>query len=221
MKGHPGVESVEMGAAAALEFGRDAWHRELWVARPDLNPGGLVEIIDNNPLVCADRASVPSPTSTLALIGLCPLLRAGIIVESPTILLNVAPTAEDLEGFLLAMGWEEGATQFLDAHDLGGVAAASVMAMVRNPESFDDLDALFEEAYGRSLYVRRDEDSEWDPALVRGKPYALYRLRLSEGEENSLLTIQILADLDGKCGAAQVVHAFNVMCGFEESLGID
>jgi N-acetyl-gamma-glutamylphosphate reductase len=29
-----------------------------------------------------------------------------------------------------------------------------------------------------------------------------------------------MADRDGKAGAAQVVHALNVMCGFEESLGI-
>jgi N-acetyl-gamma-glutamylphosphate reductase len=29
-----------------------------------------------------------------------------------------------------------------------------------------------------------------------------------------------MADRNGKCGAAQVVHAMNVMCGFEESLGI-
>jgi hypothetical protein len=29
-----------------------------------------------------------------------------------------------------------------------------------------------------------------------------------------------MSDRDGKCGAAQFVHALNIMCGFEESLGI-
>jgi N-acetyl-gamma-glutamylphosphate reductase len=36
----------------------------------------------------------------------------------------------------------------------------------------------------------------------------------------SLLTVQVMIDRNGKGGAAQVVHAFNVMNGFEESLGI-
>jgi N-acetyl-gamma-glutamylphosphate reductase len=29
-----------------------------------------------------------------------------------------------------------------------------------------------------------------------------------------------MADINGKIGAAQYVHMMNVMCGFEESLGI-
>jgi N-acetyl-gamma-glutamylphosphate reductase len=29
-----------------------------------------------------------------------------------------------------------------------------------------------------------------------------------------------MADVDGKCGAGQVVYAMNVMCGFEECLGL-
>jgi N-acetyl-gamma-glutamylphosphate reductase len=56
--------------------------------------------------------------------------------------------------------------------------------------------------------------------LVAGKPFSAYRLRVVPDEPNSLLTVRLLSDPLGKCGAAQVVHAMNVMCGFEESLGI-
>jgi hypothetical protein len=66
--------------------------------------------------------------------------------------------------------------------------------------------------------VRRDDASIWDKGLVEGEPFALYRLSLMHDQPESLLKIQVIADKDGKCGAAQIVHAFNVMCGFEESL---
>ena len=56
---------------------------------------------------------------------------------------------------------------------------------------------------------------------VRGKPFAVYRLRFAPDESKSLLTVQVMADSRGKCGAGQVVHALNVMCGFEESLGVE
>jgi N-acetyl-gamma-glutamylphosphate reductase len=49
----------------------------------------------------------------------------------------------------------------------------------------------------------------------------VYRLRVTPNDNASLLTIQVLADRDGKCGAAQVVHMMNVMAGFEETLGLE
>jgi N-acetyl-gamma-glutamylphosphate reductase len=45
-------------------------------------------------------------------------------------------------------------------------------------------------------------------------------LELTEGESESLLAIHIMADINGKAGAGQFVHTMNVMCGFEESLGL-
>ena len=55
---------------------------------------------------------------------------------------------------------------------------------------------------------------------VLGRPEARYRLTLAPDSPHSLLTIRVLADFNGKVGASQVIHAMNVMCGFEESLGI-
>mgnify|MGYP000986779237 CR=1 FL=1 len=55
--------------------------------------------------------------------------------------------------------------------------------------------------------------------IVANKPFAVYRLGLTPGDDTSLLTVRVLADKHGKCGEAQLVHALNVMCGFEEMLG--
>jgi N-acetyl-gamma-glutamylphosphate reductase len=95
------------------------------------------------------------------------------------------------------------------------------MAVIDTPESLGDIDALYEDAFGRSFFVRRDEASDWHVSLAVDKPYALYRVRIGPDEPNSLLTIRVMADIRGKCGAAQLVHALNVMAGFEESVGID
>ncbi len=95
------------------------------------------------------------------------------------------------------------------------------MAAVTTPDEPDDFDALFEEAYSRSFFVRRDETSPWDLDLVRGRPHAVYRLRLTPDEPLSLLTIQVMAARDGKAGAAQTIHALNIMAGFEETLGLE
>ena len=80
--------------------------------------------------------------------------------------------------------------------------------------------SIFSSAFSRSATARRAEDGAWDTALVSGRPWAAYRLRLTPGDGTSLLTVQTMADKDGKCGAAQVVHAMNVMAGFEETLGV-
>ncbi|HWA82015.1 MAG TPA: hypothetical protein VG820_01175, partial [Fimbriimonadaceae bacterium] len=188
--------------------------------RRDTPLRGLVELIDNNPLVCADEFSLPSPAATLALIALGPLAEAGLIVERPTMLVNVEAEEEEISAFLEPLGWADGLTVSSETVDLGGAVAATIICAVATPDRIEDLDDLFDERYGRSFFVRRDEASDWHVSLVLDRPYAVYRLRISPDMPYSLLTIQVMASREGKCGAAQVVHALNVMCGFEESLGI-
>ena len=62
---HPFV-SIDPGSAeAALEFETSRSNREIWVGRTDIDIFGLVELIDNNPLVCADSVSLPlGPSNT-------------------------------------------------------------------------------------------------------------------------------------------------------------
>jgi N-acetyl-gamma-glutamylphosphate reductase len=217
---HPKVTNVVQSDSPELVFQAGEWRRTVSAGKPSEPLFGLVETIDNNPLVCADSMSVPDPASTLISIAICPLIQAGLLLEAPAVLLSFEPNIQLLSKSLKRVGLDGEVAVHAEDSDLGGVLAATVMAAIRTPEDLDEIDLLFEEQYGRAFYIRRDEESEWGPDLVRGLPYAVYRLRISPDEPTSILTISVLADQDGKCGAAQMVHAMNLMSGFEESLGI-
>ncbi len=221
LSAHPKVSSVvEVDVASfGLRWDQGPWRREIKVGDPACSLKGLVEVLDNNPLVCADMFSVPGPVATLGLIALAPLISSGLLVESPTVLTNLRAEDTDVAPFLEDLGWHDGITIHSEDVELAGVGAATALCVVRTPERLEDIDDLYEEAYGRAFFVHRDEESEWDVNHVAGGPNAIFRLRINADEPHSLLRIQVLADKEGKCGAAQVVHAFNIMAGFEESLG--
>ena len=221
LEAHPFVDVAEGGPDAGVAFVQNGWNRRVYVGRMEEAQRGILEIMDNNPLVCADSMSVPSPGATLALIALGPLASGGLIADSPTIVTNVPLDEAEVAALMEPLGWWDGSYVHTEEQALEGVVAATVMVAIRTPDELDDIDALYEERYDRTLYVRRNEDSEWNPGLVADKPYALYRLRIAPDAGTSLLTIRVLADREGKGGAAQVVHAMNVMAGFEESLGLN
>jgi hypothetical protein len=179
---------------------------------------GLVELMDNNPLVCADEASVPPPISTLALVAFGPLAWAGLLVEPPTLIVSRSVEQENPADWLATAGYEGGLSVHEEPQELGSVIAATGMAKITTPSDWSDIDALYEERFGRSFFVRREEDALWDVALAQGKPECFYRLRYTPDEPHSLLTVFMLADEHGKCGAAQLIHAMNVMAGLEESI---
>ena len=81
LRSHPHVKEVVEGGGPGLRFWQGPWARSIEVGNPSLEVAGLVELMDNNPLVCADVASVPDPASTLTLIAIGPLIRAGLLVE--------------------------------------------------------------------------------------------------------------------------------------------
>lgn len=220
LAGHPRVEAVEEADVPGIRFRSGPWTRQVVAGDPTIALRGLVELMDNNPVVCADAISVPSPAATLALIALGPLAQAGLIVEPPMFMTSFNADENDVANFLGPLGWGEGVTLSVDPVDLEGVLAATAMAAIRTPEDLDEIDQLYAERFGRSFYVREDSGSPWEVGLVKGRPQATYRLRITPGEDTSLLTIQVMADAHGKCGATQLVHAMNVMSGFEESLGI-
>jgi N-acetyl-gamma-glutamylphosphate reductase len=214
---HPRVERVAESESPGVEFTVDGWHRKVLIDDLTTEPRGIVEMMDNNPMVCADAVSVPSGVSTLALIAFGPLIDAGILLEPPTLAVSCDLQSE----FDVVPRWL-GSDVVLhhENRDLGSVIAATAIAAITTPANWDDIDSLYAERFERSFYVRREEDLEWSTALVAHLPYAVYQMRYSPGGDASLLTINLLADQDGKAGAAQVVHAMNVMCGFEESLGV-
>jgi N-acetyl-gamma-glutamylphosphate reductase len=171
-------------------------------------------------LVCADNAWVPSAGGALAVLALGPLLEAGLVVEPPAILLSFEDSEEEVAKGLMTVAYNNGFSFNCEDHDLGTVRGAYCIAKFSNPKSFDEIDDIYDERYGRSFFVRRTEDQPWVKELVEGKPWACYRLELSEGESESLLSIHIMADIGGKAGAGQFIHTMNIMCGFEESLGL-
>ena len=179
-----------------------------------------MELVDNNPIVCADVFSVPDPAATLLLMAAGPLCRAGLLIESPVFITNTPANEEELSRWLGLSGWNDGIDVHHEPHNMGSVLAGSCIASIPAPEEDSDLLDLYEEAFGRSFFVRRGSAREWGPELVRGTPFGVYDLSISEDGDAALVTVRVLADRHGKCGEAQTIHAFNVMNGFEESLGI-
>lgn len=222
LKAHPEVEMISSPSEAEiLQFKNGDWERIIFMSGQSATIQGLVELIDNNPMVCADQFSLPTPTATLTTIALGPLVRAGLILTDPAIHLAAPPEEpQDILNQIEILGYQGGATIGIEEADFTNVLVANVMVEIPKLDDLNDIDALFDEAYSRSFYIRRFDEDDWDTKLVHQKPWAAYRLRLTPGETNDLLTIQVMADKNGKVGAAQVVHAFNVMCGFEETLGI-
>jgi len=220
LRRHPRVGSVSESSSRGIEFRVGDWQREVAIADPSRELYGLVEVMDNNPLVCADRISVPGPAATLAMIAFAPLALSGLLADSPVAIFNFETDSSEIDAGLRSVGWRDGAAVHVELMDLGGVLACTVLASIQTPSAPEDLDELYSERYERSFYVLRDESSAWSPELVLGKPHAVYRMAIAVDQPNSLLTIGVLADSDGKCGASQAVHAMNVMCGFEETLGI-
>ncbi len=223
LSAHPFVDLEDGPSRSAIDFVGHSKERRIWVDRPDIELFGLVEVIDNNPLVCADECSVPSPEATLALIALAPLIKAGLLTSAPVAMFSFEPNLDSVDSSLKTMGWQDGLSAGLNADPSVGtptVQSAVVMAAIATPDDPTLLDSLYEGIYGGSFLVRRLEDGPWITSLAEGRPFAAYRLRFAADIGESLLTIQVMADSEGKCGAAQAVHAMNVMCGFEESLGI-
>ncbi len=217
---HPRVESVTTGWSG-ISFAINDWHRELRIADRDCELAGLIELMDNNPLVCADIVSVLPASAVLPSIAIGPLAQAGLLVEAPTVLTSMETDEDDLTYWLTRSGWDGGVTVSHTELELGSVAATTVMAAITTPSDPSDIDDLFEERYGRSFFIQRNETDPWDIKLVQGSNKAVYRLRWTPDEPHSLLTIQLMADLNGKLGPGQIVHCFNVMNGFEESLALD
>jgi N-acetyl-gamma-glutamylphosphate reductase len=190
----------------------DSWHRTLSVGDPKADIYGLVELMDNNPMVCADAVSVPGPAATLAAIALGPVTQAGLLLQAPALQFSFEGLDADLS-----------VPDSLISHqaiDLGSVLAVNAFCEITALDDYSVLDDLYEEAYGRSFFVRALGTADWDTKEVAGRHHAVYDLRLTPGEDRALLVVRVMADRDGKCGAAQMIHALNVMCGWEETLGL-
>jgi hypothetical protein len=213
---HPA--GADLVSGEGFSFDRGDWPRSVATGDTEGALTGLIELTDNNPFVCAERVSTPSPLSTLALIALGPLIRAGLPTEEIMLQASRAMDAPDLAFLLDQEGINQSVTLALDDEDLGSVLALNALVPIAEMHDWSLLDALFEESYGRSFFVR--PASEWNGSEVASRPWAVYDLRITPGEGSGLLTVRVMADLRGKAGECQMIHTMNVMAGFEEHLGI-
>src|SRR5205085_3762725 len=124
----------------AISWTQGPWRRSLFVGRPDVELKGIVELTDNNPLVCADAFSLPGAAASLALLAVGPLSEAGLLTERPTMLVNIEGTEEEIEPFLASAGWREGLTLASEPADLGGAVATTVICAIRTPDRLEDID---------------------------------------------------------------------------------
>ena len=222
LESHPYVELTGEPSGPGLLVFRKGDRRRQIKTNSNLGGdiGGLIELMDNNPLVCADEAVCPDPASTLALIAIGPLARAGLILEAPVLQYSFDTDFAYLASFIGDMGWGGEILVSPDPQDLQEVVSLNAMVEIATPANWQVIDDLFAESYSRSFFVRNWE-GDWDIEHVQGQHSAVYRLRMTPNDDISLLTVQVMADRRGKAGASQLVHMMNVMCGFEESLGLE
>lgn len=218
LSAHPLVELTTETPTpeTAIEFSQNGWNRKASVGIAPSSVYGLVEMMDNNPMVCADHVCVPPTDATLMLIALGPLFRAQLLTETPVCIANVDGDEAVREAFLRE--YTDSPEHLFHAEPVPGAPEGLVVAsgMARLPDvAWADLTELYREAFGRSFFVRELlPGQDWEPDLVLGTPHAVYRMTRIE----ELLKVQVMADRHGKGGEAQLVHAMNVMAGLEESL---
>ncbi len=217
---HPGVSAVGEGEGRRIEFSSGGCQRFVESGDHMAPCRGLIELMDNNPIVCSDLTSTPSAAGTLSLIALGPVIRAGLLIEDPSILTSFDADSQDVAEWLRTEGWQGDAVHAVERLRIGNCRAITAIAVVRSLKDVAELEELYDEPYGRSLYVRRQNGGDLDPRSVAGRQHALYTLSIAEERPNCLLTVRVIADAEGKCGAGQMIHMMNLMAGFEESSGI-
>jgi hypothetical protein len=215
LKRHPFVEVLSFSAADVNRIEFDSGRKRL-ISQGDTEVElyGLTELMDNNPLVCADAASVTGAAASLVLVAVGPLAKAELLTEMPAVALNFKDDSQEVDAALATEGWLSGAVVATADHD-PEVLTAECICQVRLPGAVDDIRALYDECFGRSFFVRPADD------VKENDPYAGYVIDIEpQGDGVGIAKITASAARDGKCGAGGLVHMFNVMCGFEESLGV-
>lgn len=217
---HPGVilEAWQPSDRYAIHFVEEKQERILERGRfADDGTYGLLELMDNNPLVCAQHASVPGALATLGLICLGPLARAEMLASQPTLEPSFEEDPAELEAALRLEGFAGGVRLIPSTGAPQGLISVRCLAPVRNRLAAE-LEELYEELYGRSFFLR--PASVLKDETIVGTPFGTYTLDARRLESEGVLEVRAAADAEGKCGAAQMVHMFNVMAGFEEDLGL-
>src|SRR5687768_16740761 len=132
---HPfvNVESFVEEEINRMEFdsGRS---RRVYQGNAGIEQYGLTELMDNNPLVCADEASVTGAAATLVMVALGPLAKAELIAEMPATALNFGPATDEIDAALETEGWPGGCT-VATSEEEPDVLVAECICEIRMPGS--------------------------------------------------------------------------------------
>jgi hypothetical protein len=218
---HPRIAfSDDLCESAGVIFEKAERQREVGVGRDDWAEFGLLELMDNNPLICADKMSIPTLAASLSLIVLGPILLSGLVMESPSFVTNLTTDEDEIATALRTTGWDEGVTVRTEPEVAPEIAMATGIAVIQNVSDPEEIAELYEERFGTSALIRQATEGDWIQALVATKPLAIYRISLATDQPTSLLSVRVIWDRSGVFHAAQIVNAMNVMLGFEDTLGI-
>src|SRR5687767_8737898 len=142
---HPFVslEGFEEEPASRIEFITNR-PRRVFHGNPSVELYGLTELMDNNPLVCADEAAVTGPAASLVMVALGPLAKAGLIADLPAVALNFGPATDEVDIALAGEGWLGGTATATDDGQ-PELLIAECICEIRVPSGVDDIGALYEE----------------------------------------------------------------------------
>jgi hypothetical protein len=221
LAGHPRVDrAIHEPGLSGLRFDGAEGPRLIEIGNAASPFYGLVELMDNNPLLCTDRMSIPSLAGSLALICLGPLLLSGLVQEPPSFITSLEVQESELYEGAAGVGWTEGLTIQTEPVESEGAAFATGMAVIESIEHPEELADLYEERFAKSPLIRMHSDPDWSVPMVAAQPKSIYRIVVSVDEPTSLVSVRAMCDSTGRFQACQLIYAMNVMCGFEDDLGL-
>ncbi len=203
---HPRLLSPQSGSLCALEFGLNSYRRSIVVGYRERYPVGLIELFDNNPIVCAETVCLPTPAATLALLAIDPLFKAGLATRPVRVSCSSPCELADLDPFLNQL--DDRVNLLRDTRVVADEGCVAVEVELAVDQTAEDIEELYDDAYGRSLLVMKAGE-----AHPLAASYAVVKVGDSA-------VVRLASKIEGKAGAAQVIQALNVMAGFEDSLGI-
>jgi len=205
---HSEIDAVELEPpedGSLLSFVQGDWSREIVENRSGLHPRGLLELIDNNPLICADHFSLPRADFVALLIAVGPAMQNGMIANLSSIESNSFTFVENNDVFASELGWRlSPSVALIPTQD----PAFTITGILKPEVTHGDFLSLYIERYSRSPLIHFYETSQNGYLVKIGLP-----------SENTVC-VTVYCNNPQLCFADYVVFAMNVMCGYEDSLGL-
>lgn len=209
LRHHPRIEKVIVADSPIVRFTTRGWKRELHIGNSQCYVRGVPELIDNNPIVCCDEFSLPSPFAHALSLVAGPMSLSGIPTLVQAVASNLSSNNESDKAFLEDIYLDTTRTLLTDR---AGTESDILEAVLRIPEDIhlEEIIAIFRQRYDGAFLISGES------LPFPGATFSLAKWNLDEGT----FTVRIDSPVNGKFGAAGQVHALNVMMGYDEGLGL-